>query len=329
MNLNKSNRSLLYHLDSNARLGFSELGKLLGVSEGAVRYRYECLVEEGVILSAYPVVDVGRVGYSVHKVLCKLAGASEQDLRTMLTTLKKHDKVNWVARFDGQYDLGCTVFVKHLGEVAQFVDSFRSKFFSKIRHIAYAVNLQGEFFPRDYLIRLDRPNNNAATYRSFAEEGLSEKEQWNSDEYIGIVRCLARDVRLSVASIARELSLSSETVRKRLARLESSKIIAGYRLALDNSKIGRESFYLLLSIQPVAEKRLSAFVKFLRETPEVVYLIRMLGGWDFDVSIEVKDGAHYRQFIGKLLELFPDVIKDVQTLTTWQVVKFGIVPPSF
>lgn len=326
MKLDKISRTLLYLLDCNARAGFSDLARELKVTEGTVRYRYESLVGDGVILSAYPVINVGQLGLSVHKILFKLAGASERDIAAMLTTLTRHPVVNWVARFDGAYDLGCTVLVRHVGEVASFVDSFRSRYFEKIRHLSYAVNLHAEFYPRDYLLAEKRVKNNAATYRSFSDGGETQQVTADRDATLKLIEALGRDVRAPVAQLSREVSLAPETVRKRLKNLESEGVVSGYRLALDHTKLARESYYLLVFVHPVAEKRLSAFVRFLRETAEVVYLIRMLGGWDFDVSLEVKDAAHYRSFMGTLLQLFPDVVKDVQSLSTWQLVKFGILP---
>jgi Lrp/AsnC family leucine-responsive transcriptional regulator len=328
MKLDKSTCTFLYHLDANARVGFSELAKRLGVSEGTVRYRYDTLVRSGIILSAYPVIDVGRLGMSVHKILFKLAGASERDTTSMLAHLTRHPSVNWVARFDGAFDLGCTVLVEHVGEVARFVDSFRARFYERIRYFSYAVNLQAEFFPRDYLVSEKRTKNTAAVYRSYSDSSEAKLDNETIVSARKIMTILGQDVRTSVAQIARTLAISPETVKKRLKRLEKTGLISGYRLALDHTRISRESYYLLVYVHPVAEKRLSTFVQFLRETPEVVYLIRMLGGWDFDVSLEVRDAVHYREFMGQLQRLFPDVVKDVQSLSTWQLVKFGILPTA-
>jgi Lrp/AsnC family leucine-responsive transcriptional regulator len=326
MKLDKSTRLFLYHLDTDARINFSDLARRIGVSEGTIRYRYDTLTNDGVILNAYPVIDVGRLGFSVHKILFKLVGATERDITSMLTSLTRHPSVNWVARFDGSFDLGCTVLVKHVGEVARFVDSFRARYYERIRHLSYAVNLQAEFFPRDYLVSEKRTKNHAAVYRSFSDSSKPELDEEAVIAANKIINVLGQDVRASVTQIAKAVSISPETAKKRLQHLEKTDVIAGYRLALDHTKIGRESYYLLVYVHPVAEKRLSAFVQFLRETAEVVYLIRMLGGWDFDVSLEVKDAAHYRAFMTMLQRLFPDVVKDVQSLSTWQVVKFGIVP---
>jgi hypothetical protein len=54
----------------------------------------------------------------------------------------------------------------------------------------------------------------------------------------------------------------------------------------------------------------------------------MLGEWDYDISIELEDNAQYRTFMIELMKHFSDIIKDVRTLTTWQVSKFSILPAS-
>ncbi|MCB1690773.1 MAG: Lrp/AsnC family transcriptional regulator, partial [Halioglobus sp.] len=47
-----------------------------------------------------------------------------------------------------------------------------------------------------------------------------------------LLAALQRDARQSVSELARQLGLSRTTVQKRLAQLEASGVIAGYRVKL-------------------------------------------------------------------------------------------------
>jgi DNA-binding Lrp family transcriptional regulator len=123
------------------------------------------------------------------------------------------------------------------------------------------------------------------------------------------------------------MQVSMETVQRRLRRLEESKVISGYRIVLDHEKAGYLSYYLLLYLNHVSKERLNAFLTHLRAQGCVVYMIKMLGAWDYDVSVELPDVASYRRFMMDLTEHFSDVIRELESLVTWQVMKFSIMPP--
>ncbi|WP_322919364.1 Lrp/AsnC family transcriptional regulator [Nocardioides renjunii] len=54
----------------------------------------------------------------------------------------------------------------------------------------------------------------------------------------GILDALAADPRLSIAALARQVGMSTPTVRERVRRLEEAGVIRGYRLDVDPAAIG-------------------------------------------------------------------------------------------
>lgn len=322
--LDKVDRELLFALDCDARAPASSIAKQLSLPEATVRYRMHALQTKGVISTAYPVLGVGHIGMSIHKLMFKLQKAHEHEISQFIAYLVQSPLVNWVARFDGNFDAGCTLLVRHVGEVSQFLDETRKRFHLRVRQMAYAVNVRAEFFPRDYLVRKRRSAaSRPAIYSSHAElQRPLDNLDWE------ILRAVTNDVRSSATYIAEKLNCTSETVGRRLRALEHDEIITGYRLVLDPNAMQRTSYYMLVYLNFVSDERLGKMVNYLRAHPAVVYLIKMLGEWDYDISLELKDAAEHRAFMIELMQHFSDVIKDVQTLTTWQVPKFSILPKT-
>lgn len=318
-------RRLLYELDLNPRASFAQLSKTLRIPEETVRYRTSKLLSEGIAQTFYPVISVGRLGMSIHKLMFKLHNVTDSRLRAMLDFLAAHRQVNWVAQFDGSYDLGCTVWIRELGELAQLLDETRRRFYAQIKEISYAVNMHAEFFPRDYLIRSKRSLANRAIYSS-SNEDVSRTTLDSHD--MQILKLLSLDARQSIAELARAMNVAHETARTRLQRLERNGIITGYRMVLNHEAVGMLSYYLLLKLHSVANERLDALLRFLRAHPAVVYMIRMVGGWDYDVSIEVENVQAYRHFRREVGNHFADVVREAESLVSWKVEKFSILPPN-
>lgn len=69
-----------------------------------------------------------------------------------------------------------------------------------------------------------------------------------------ILTLLADNARLSVAVIARKLSVARSTVQARLERMEANGTIAGYRVTLgEAARRGRIRATVLLSVEPRAQ----------------------------------------------------------------------------
>lgn len=101
-----------------------------------------------------------------------------------------------------------------------------------------------------------------------------------------LIAALQRNARQSISDLSRELDLSRTTVQKRLALLESSGVITGYRVKL--SDIYRaETFQAYVNL--VVEPRLSGQVaKILEHMPQVEALYTVSGKIDLVAIMRVR-----------------------------------------
>lgn len=104
-----------------------------------------------------------------------------------------------------------------------------------------------------------------------------------------LIAALQRNARQTVSELARELELSRTTVQKRLAQLESTGIIAGYKVKLNDS-FRSQTFQAYVNL--VVDPKLSVSVAAaLHRMSEVEALYTVSGKIDLVAIIRVNTPA--------------------------------------
>lgn len=105
-----------------------------------------------------------------------------------------------------------------------------------------------------------------------------------------ILDILRQDGRASHASIAKQVGLSAPAVGKRVAKLEQTGVILGYRAVLDNSAIGLPiGAFVMITPQP--RKPAQRLVERLLELPEVEALYAVAGEYSFIAMVRAPSPA--------------------------------------
>ncbi|MEA2420790.1 MAG: Lrp/AsnC family transcriptional regulator, leucine-responsive regulatory protein [Thermoleophilaceae bacterium] len=106
---------------------------------------------------------------------------------------------------------------------------------------------------------------------------------------------LQQDARLSFAELGRRVGLSSPAVADRLARLEETGVITGYRAEIDLRKVGF-TLGVVIRIRP-APRELHKVAELAQRTPEVVECHRITGEDCYFIKAYVRDVEHLEQVI--------------------------------
>jgi Lrp/AsnC family transcriptional regulator, leucine-responsive regulatory protein len=129
---------------------------------------------------------------------------------------------------------------------------------------------------------------------------------------LALLRALASDARQSQRSLARTIEMSAPAVADRLARLERSGVIRGYRVDIDWAALGYPVVvYLAVTAGPGVD--LSEIIKAIRALPEAEAMSVVTGGMDLLVRLRVRDHAHLRELL--LTQIFK--INGVQRTETF------------
>ena len=112
--LDVKDRKILYELDINSRQSNSEIAKKVGLSKQVVGFRIKRLLKENIISFFYSVIDISKLGFTVHKNFLRLQNLDRGKEKELIDFLVNHPNVVWFASCDGKFDLAFGTWAKEL-----------------------------------------------------------------------------------------------------------------------------------------------------------------------------------------------------------------------
>jgi Lrp/AsnC family leucine-responsive transcriptional regulator len=114
-----------------------------------------------------------------------------------------------------------------------------------------------------------------------------------------IIRQLELNARATYVEIGKNIGLSPSSVRERIQKLEDNQIIMGYKLALNNQKLGYglEVFIMF----KLFSGKLKIFCNELTIFPEIKDIHRITGTHNIFMKVILIDQLHLQKFIDRLL----------------------------
>jgi DNA-binding Lrp family transcriptional regulator len=320
MKLDKKDFKLLYELDKNSRLSYSQLSKKVKLSQESVRYRINKLIREGVINKFFTVIDISKLGFTFYKILIKLHNVNEEKMKKIIDSLSKKEKVVWLTSLDGGYDIGLVIKAKDILELNLFLEELDSKYSSYISKRVFSVNIRGEYLYRDYLV-----NNKRSLEPKFSYTVESKKEKVDEKD-LTIIKELTKDARINSVEIAGKLKISPDNVLQRKKKLETKNIINRYNIILNNHKLNQIHYKVLIYLNNFSPKMIYEFINFCKSINRVVYIIKTLGGWSYELDIEVENIEQYRKIMMDITNRFSSIINDYDTLIIRRIYKYNLYP---
>lgn len=104
-----------------------------------------------------------------------------------------------------------------------------------------------------------------------------------------ILGCLKKNARLTASSISEEINLSVSAVIERIRKMESSGVIKGYTIEVDQKKLGNE-MVAIMEVRLKHPKYYDEFAQLIQTNDSIVACFYMTGDFDFILKI-VTDSA--------------------------------------
>lgn len=320
LELDLKDRKLLYALDRNARATYSDISRSIGVSKQVARYRLNALEEAGVINTYFAIIDVARLGYTTRKAFIKLQNADEKQEAELIEWLKNNPNVVWLASSDGQFDISFGMRSRDIERYTEQLAELDNRFGQLFLERQIAPIVKGQYFYRDYLIGRDAGTERELAFGSVPLQPKLDDHDWR------ILVELGKNARTPMVEMARTVGLSPDAVAKRLAKLERGGIIQGYILVLNNAALGQLHYKVMVHLKSVTQKRYSTLLSFCRLHPNIFYVVRSFGVWEFEIDMEVRDVAAFRRVMRELKERFSDIIKDYSYISIYRIHKYNFCP---
>lgn len=321
MDLDIKDRKTLYEIDLNARLGTSELGKKVGISQEAVHYRLKRLEEKGIISGYITLLNFSKLGYTGYGVYARFQNVTKEHKLKIMGELKQHDHTYWIAEFGGKYDIAFAIMAKNVIHFNELFTALATKYNEVLKDFTVAIRIELVQSPREYLIENPKQSKKLPIFGKYIESQKIDEV----DELI--LKTIAEDARISILELAKKIKVPPSTVNIRLKKLEKSEIIQGYAAKIHCQEFGYQSFQLFISAHNLTNERKKKLLAYCNIHPNILFYIETVGKWNFEIIYEVENQKRLQDLLIEIRTLFSDIILDVESIVLFNhYVKYNQYP---
>ncbi|MBI4164018.1 MAG: Lrp/AsnC family transcriptional regulator [Candidatus Aenigmarchaeota archaeon] len=319
--LDLKDRKILYQLDINSRQPNSEIAKRVGLSKQVVGFRVARFVEQKLLLKFYTVIDISKLGFSVHKNFVRLQNLDSEKEKEFVNYLKNHPNVVWVASCDGKYDLAFAIWSKNMEHLDAILKEIDKSFGEYISERQITPIIRGEYFIRDYLLEKQKTQTQRKSFfASVGEQIKIDTKDWK------ILFELGKDARATSVSISNSVGISPDAVADRIRKMERLGLIMQYNIVPNESTFPYLHYKVLVGLRNMSAEKEQVLIQYCKSNTNIVYVVKTLGPWEFEVDIEVESAQKFREIMMDLKTKFKDIIQDYSALNIYQVHKYNFCP---
>jgi DNA-binding Lrp family transcriptional regulator len=321
LKLDLKDKKILYELDKNSRQHNASIGSKVGLSKQVVGFRIQRLVEEGVISSFYTVIDVSKLGFTVYKNLFRLQNMTIEDEKKLVEYARNETDVVWAASSDGRYEFTSNIRATDVEHLDNIINKFNQKFGSFIYEGQIATIIRRQYFPRTYLVNEKREIvGNKISFGSVPKRIKINRLDWK------ILAILGKNARASSVEVSEKVGISPDSVTDHIKKMEKLGVIKQYSIVPNCEVYPYLQYKVLISMKNMSDSIEKKLISYCDSNPNIVFLIKALGQWDFEVNIEVETVARFREIIMDFKANFENDIRDYSSLQIYKVHKYNFCP---
>lgn len=104
-----------------------------------------------------------------------------------------------------------------------------------------------------------------------------------------ILACLKENARAKLSTIANEINLSITATTERIRRMEADGIITGYRVVIDENRMGKD-LKALISVSLEHPRYNNRFSEMVKNHPDILECYYITGDYDFHLKVSTSGG---------------------------------------
>lgn len=317
--LDNRDLKILNVVSDNARLSYSEIAKLTNISKDSVKARLSKLAEEQYILSFMPLIDYGKLGYTMFHVYIKLETSLENEEEFLKAAINNGNVVA-VTKLMGKCDFELQVLAKDVIDEYIILDKLFAGFKKGITDLR--------------VLTIIRYHNYTMAIGKFFDEVITKvpsQQKRPSKEYSAdakdfeILKVLSVNARESLINIAKKVSLSPESTRYRINMMLNSGIIKRFYARTNKNIFGLTTYLFLLDIEGTVT---SKDIQFAKTTKNIYYLRDCLGNWNLNIGFYAETNKELFDTIHNIRKDFGSRLNRFDLLVPLHRYKFVPLPSA-
>ena len=296
--MDSTDQKLLFELNWDCRQTDTQLGKKLHVSKQVVRYRIARLEKEGFIQGYNALIDWRSLGYNSLRVYLDWRTLPPAQEQKIIDDARENPLFMWTVQFKGDHDFGFYIWTKDIPSFSMKWFTFLSTYRRYIRSYSVYESVQMTHYPMKALF-----------WPKIIEEktlGLGSPEKYDETDYT-ILTHISSQARTSMVEVAKKVKLTPKAVIERVRRLEKKGIIKGYNAILDTEKLGYTFYKIDFSLNDLS--RLTEMTEFAKQHKNITYLMRTIGGPDYEIEAMMQTPAQLAALINEIKSRFAEAIE--------------------
>jgi Lrp/AsnC family leucine-responsive transcriptional regulator len=316
--LDKKDKELLYWLDVNGRLTYSQLAKKTRMSKQLVKYRVERLEKGGFIKGYFTMIDTSRLGFITFRVYLKFRNLPPDKKIKVINSLKLEKSIWAVVLIAGNWDIALGISVK---DIYTFYEIWEKILKSSLSIISdYKISIYSPIYHYSKAYLIGKKDNSAIRVL-----GGNEKADFDKKD-LRLLISLSKNARISLLDLSGSLKMTPEAVSYRIKQLEKKGIIQGYRAMIDVHKIGYE-FYKA-EIRLSSYDKIDAILVFCHLHPNIYQVDKTIGGEILEIEFHVKSLKEMLVVMEEFERTFPGIIERFDYLTVLSEEKTTYMPEA-
>jgi len=318
--LDKFDLKLLTELENNARQTLSQIAKKLNTSQQVVSYKIKSLENRKIVGGYYTLINLTKLGYTSYRTMIRLSNIDEQKHKEITEYLMKHSNVLWLVECGGRWDLIVNFMAHNIIQYDIFLREFKNKFPQQIQNYDILTTLEVNYFGRDYFTKKSREIKKPLYFgREFKPEKVDKVD-------LQILNLISEKARLNSVEIAEKIGISPNTVILRIKNMEKSGLIQGFKPLIHLENTPYSGYKALVKFQNITENKEREIISYLRTDVNVVGIIRLVGGWDFEIEFEVDSKQKLLEITRNFRDKFKEVIKEFEVIPLFHEYKYNFFP---
>jgi Lrp/AsnC family transcriptional regulator for asnA, asnC and gidA len=140
-----------------------------------------------------------------------------------------------------------------------------------------------------------------------------------------ILRILALNARIPTVNLAKDLNVTTTTVKNRIKRLVNEKLIGAFAVNIDISKAGYMDYEVEINLKDYDKKY--EIIDYIRKNKNIIEINESFGREvDLDFRFALKDITELQDIINDLSSKFPEAIKNFRYFSWVKYLKYNKVP---
>jgi DNA-binding Lrp family transcriptional regulator len=304
--LDLKDRKIIYELDLDSRQSFSQLGKKIGLHKDSVAYRVKKLQENGIIHHFETEIDFSKLGYTIYRYYFTYQFVTPEKRKEIIDYLVESKYSIWVTSLEGHYDLSVYMAVKDIKDYYHFWDDMFRKYGKYFSTKTFAVFCGNKCYGYSFLV------DDLVTERKNHEHILETGGQRSiTIDMIDseLLKLIATNSRIPIINLADTLNISIQTVNNRIKNLIKARVITGFRIELNFSKLEYKLYRLDINLNENVKKQ--PIINHLAKNPHTREIYQTIGdAADIEIEIIFNNVDQIHNLVESLLLNFPNSIKD-------------------